>query len=74
MDLDFFARLSDKELCAAYEGDMEWMESEFLADDNPLKSLCQRYEAEIGEEIVIMDAIDAILYEMACRYYRIKAK
>ncbi|WP_127529437.1 hypothetical protein [Paenibacillus kobensis] len=74
MDLDFFARLTDKELCGAYEGDMEWMESNFLADNNPLRLLCEQYEAETGGDIVITDAIEAILYEMSTRFYRMKVK
>ncbi|MWC30946.1 hypothetical protein [Paenibacillus sp. MMS18-CY102] len=74
MDLEFFAKLTDKELCAAYEGEMEWMESNALAEDNLLKMLCDRYEAETGEAIDVTAAADAVLYEMATRYYKIRVK
>ncbi|EFM08794.1 hypothetical protein PaecuDRAFT_4259 [Paenibacillus curdlanolyticus YK9] len=74
MNLDFFAKLTDKELCAAYEGEMEWMESSTLAEDNPLRALCENYEVESGEEIDLAEAIDAVLYEMATRYYKSRVK
>lgn len=68
----YFSKLSDRELFEIYEGNNEWTGTKVLNDNNPLNLICDKYENDCSGKIDIAEAVEATLYEMAFRYYKIK--
>ncbi|ETT49318.1 hypothetical protein BSK66_26600 [Paenibacillus odorifer] len=72
MNKDFFKSLSEQEILAAYEGNELWRSEDILREDNPISKLCDKYELETNSDVDAMELAEAVLYEMAHRFYSLK--
>lgn len=65
----FLEKLSNQELCEAFEGDKELSsDEEIVEDNNTFYKLCDRFENERKKTPDVSTMSDALIYEMATRF------